>query len=224
MKKTIIAANWKSNKTKSEAKNWLEQVAIADLPMNLEIIILPSFTLLDYVSSYIKVNGLPFRIGAQDISPFESGAYTGEISSSQIKEFADYVLIGHSERRTNFSEDKEMINKKIEKATTGELIPIVCISDLSQIDNFSSNKGIIIAYEPKGAISTSGPNAKAESPDLVSEFVKKIKERLSLEVIYGGSVDVSNVRQYLNLEDISGALVGGQSLEPKNFINLLKKC
>lgn len=222
MKNKILVANWKSNKTKTEAKNWLEEVSAQSFPEILEVIILAPFTLLDTISGHIRVNDLPFKLGAQDVSPFDSGAYTGEISAKQIKEFADYVLIGHSERRTNFSEDKEIVRKKIEKAIAAGLTPIVCVSDLSQIDNLESNKEIVIAYEPPGVISTSGPNASPESPALVSEFIKKLKERLSVEVIYGGSVDADNIRKYLSLENISGVLVGGQSLDPGSFINILK--
>lgn len=220
MKKTLIAVNWKSNKTKSEAKEWIEEVSLADLPEGLDIIIFPPFTLLDILSGYIKVNSLPFKLGAQNLSPFASGAYTGEISSLQIKEFADYVLIGHSERRTNFEESNELVKKKIDQALNGNLTPIVCLSTLEQSQGLTSEK-IIFAYEPPTAISTNGPGVEAENPKNVSVFAEKLKERIRSRIMYGGSVDPSNIKSYTSLENISGVLVGGQSLEAESFIKLI---
>src|SRR3990172_1181651 len=198
MKNALIFANWKSNKTKNEANNWLEEVSLQNTAQNLEIVILTPFTLLDYVSAYIKTNSLSIKAGAQDVSPFENGPYTGEVSASQIKEFAEFVLIGHSERRTNFEESDEMVRKKVEQAASFGLIPVVCISELSQLTGLQSYQDIIVAYEPPSAISTSGPNASAENPDLVSEFAAKIKEKLSVKVIYGGSIDADNIKEYLS--------------------------
>jgi len=222
MKNKLLVANWKSNKTKNEAKTWLEEVSVQNFGDSLEMVILPPFTLLDCVNQYIKMNSLPFKIGAQDISPFDSGPYTGEVSAKQAKEFADYVLIGHSERRTNFGDSDEMVRKKVNLAIAEGITPIVCFSNASQLDGLESKKEIVFAYEPKGAISTSGPNAQPENPSLVSEFVQKIKEKILSEVIYGGSVNSNNVKEYLDLENISGALIGGQSLDPVNFINIIK--
>lgn len=221
MKKTLIAANWKSNKTKKEARNWIFEVSRQEFPENLEIIILPPFTLLDYLDSFIKANNLKLKLGAQDISPFGLGAYTGEVNASQVKEFASYVLIGHSERRKNFSESDEQINQKIQRAESLDLTPILCISDILQIKDINSKKEMIIAYEPPGAISTSGPEAKAEDPDSVLEFVRKIKEKNPARVIYGGSVDSNNVKNYTELDNIEGVLVGGKSLDAESFINLV---
>jgi len=222
MENRLIFANWKSNKTKDEAKNWLEEVSVQAFPQNLAIVILAPFTLLDFVGSYIKMNSLPLKVGAQDISPFKSGPYTGEVSASQIKEFSEFVLIGHSERRTNFGESNEMIRKKIERALSSGLMPVVCISEVTHLEGLESYKDIVIAYEPPSAISTSSPNALAENPDLVSEFAQKVMEKMSVRIIYGGSVDANNIKNYLTLDNISGALVGGASLDPLSFTNILK--
>lgn len=221
MKKTLIAANWKSNKTKNEARNWIFEVSRQEFPENLEIVILPPFTLLDFLDSFIKANNLKLKLGAQDISLFGPGAYTGEVNASQVKEFASYVLIGHSERRKNFSESDEQINQKIQQAESLDLTPILCISDILQIKDINSKKEMIIAYEPPGAISTSGPGAEAEDPDSVLEFVRKIKEKNPAKVIYGGSVDSDNVKNYTGLDNIEGVLVGGKSLDAESFINLV---
>lgn len=216
MDKTIIAANWKSHKTKIEAQKWLSEVALKDLPSNLEVVIFPPFTLLDYVSSFIKVNDLPLKVGAQDISPFDEGAYTGEVSASQISEFASYVLIGHSERRSNFSESNSLISQKIKKSIEHKITPIVCVSDLSQLESIGN--GNIIAYEPLNAIGSGEP----EDPTLVKEFAQKIKAKTNSLVLYGGSITPENIKNYLSLENISGLLVGGQSLDEDTFMSIIQ--
>lgn len=222
MKKTLIIANWKSNKTKSEARNWIFELSQQKFPDNLEIVISPSFTLLDFLDSFIKVNDLPFKLGAQNISSFEGGPYTGEVSAKQIREFADYVLIGHSERRKNFSENDEIIKSKIQQAQLLKLTPIICVSDLYQLENIELNENMVLAFEPPGAISTSSSDSKAEDPSIVSDFAKKIKEKADVPVVYGGSIDTSNIKSYLALDDIDGVLVGGNSLDAEIFIDLIK--
>lgn len=215
MEKIIIAANWKSHKTKIEAQKWLSEIALKDFPSNLEIVVFPPFTLLDYVSSFIKVNDLPLKVGAQDVSPFNDGAFTGEVSAKQISEFASYVLIGHSERRLNFSEENKIIEEKIQRSLETELTPIVCISKLEQLGEF---RNCIVAYEPIEAIGTGQP----EDPKTVEEFIEKIKLHTNSPVIYGGSVSPDNAKQYTSLKNISGLLIGGQSLNEISFMKIIQ--
>ncbi len=214
MKKLSLFANWKSNKTKTEAEEWLNEFNFQGSE-NIETIILPPFTLLDIVSEFIKKNNLDIQIGAQDISPFGMGAYTGEVNGDQIKEFGKYVLIGHSERRSNFSETKELIDLKIQEAIKNNLIPVVCISDISELPTINSPE-LIVAYEPLAAIGTNTP----EDPSLVSSVVNEIKSKLVCKVIYGGSVNSQNIKNYTNL-DIDGVLVGGESLKASSFLDLI---
>lgn len=218
MKKTLIAANWKSNKTKFEAKDWIEDISLESIPEQLEVVIFSPFTLLDIISGYIRVNSLPFKLGAQDISPYDSGSYTGEVSGAQIKEFADYVVIGHSERRSNFSESDEMISEKVKRAIEKGLTPIVCVSKMEQVNSLTFDPKIILAYEPLGSIG----NGNAEDPNVVNDFITSVKDKFQFEVIYGGSVNAQNVKSYLNLENISGVLVGTGSLDPKSFMEIIK--
>lgn len=217
MKNKLLAANWKSNKTKFEAKDWLVEISNYEFPEGVEVILFPPSTLLDVVSGYVRVNSMPFKIGAQDVSPFGPGAYTGEVSAEQIKEFADYVLIGHSERRVNFSESTDMIIKKIDRAISVGLTPIVCVSELKELSGLSSSR-IVVAYEPISAIGT----GEAMDPNLVEDFSKEIKKINIQNVIYGGSVNSENVKSYLSLPSVDGLLVGGQSLDPKSFADLIK--
>lgn len=219
MKKTLIAANWKSNKTKTEAKNWLEEIFTQTIPEHLEVVIFCPFTLLDTISGYIRVNSLPFKLGAQDISPFDCGAYTGEVSGAQIKEFADYVLIGHSERRSNFSESDKLLEQKVNRALEAGLEPIFFVQNSETV----IPPGIkTIVYEPPGSISTVS-GGTPDSPENVSSNIEKINAGRSFEsILYGGSVNSNNVKSYLNLKNISGVVVGAQSLDPKSFIEVIK--
>lgn len=217
MKNKLLAANWKSNKTKFEAKDWLIEVADSGVPPNLDVVIFPPFTLLDLISGYVKVNSLPFKVGAQDVSPFEGGAYTGEVSAKQIEEFCDYVIIGHSERRKNFNEGKEMVLQKIKKAEAEGLSPIVCISELNELEGLESGKAVI-AYEPLASIGT----GNAEDPKAVEDFAAKIRQVKNNTIIYGGSVGPDNIKNYLSIPLVEGVLVGSASLDAAKFIDLIK--
>jgi len=145
------------------------------------------------------------------------GPYTGEVSPKQIKEFAEYVLIGHSERRQNFGETNEAINQKIEKAIFNNLKPIVCVSDTLHVESLTSDK-VIISYEPIEAIGTGKP----DDPTNSNLMAKKIKDINSVsKVIYGGSVNSDNINKYTSQENLGGVLVGGESLAAISFLNII---
>ena len=216
MKELLVVANWKSNIIKKDIKNWLNEFSLSDFSDQVSVLLLPPFTLLDDINSFIRINDIRLSIGAQDISPFEAGSYTGEINAIQVKEFGDYVLIGHSERRINFLETDDLINKKIEQAIKVGLKPIVCVSDLNQVKSLV-RKEIIIAYEPINAIGTGNP----EDPSIVSEFCIQIKEIVDTKILYGGSVNHENIKNYTNLNEIDGVLVGKASLEVASLIKLI---
>lgn len=220
MKKPLIAANWKSNKKKNEAKNWLEEFSKKEFGES-EIIIFPSFTLLDFVSNFIKEKSLPLKIGAQDISKFSGGPYTGEVNVGQIKDFCEFVLIGHSERRSNFQEDLETIRIKTENAISASLRPIICISNFDEARSLEFAKDAIFAYEPPESISTN-PNSKPAEISDVSNFAQKFSVTFENELIYGGSVNAQNVSDYSKIDGISGFLVGGESLDPNSFFEIIK--
>lgn len=222
MKKLFIIANWKSNKTIEEAEKWLHdfaEVLKSDNSniKNKEIIVCPSFTLLEH-SRYCSANlKLPLKLGAQNISPFDRGAYTGEVFGSQIKEFAQYVIIGHSERRKNFSETNEMLAQKVLMAKKYNLTPIFCIQNEKtpvpqEID--------VIAYEPPTAIGTGNPDTP-ENAEKVAGFIKE-KNKDVTNVLYGGSVTSENVNSFTKMPNIDGVLVGGASLDLVEFSQIIK--
>lgn len=217
MKNLIIAANWKSNKTKEEARKWLEEYSLEKIPENIEVILCVPFTLLDMMCSYIKVNDLNLKLGSQNVSRFPKGAHTGEIYANQIKEFADFALIGHSERRKTFGETDEIVNKKIEAAKNVGLKTIVCVSSIEQIKNLTS-EDTIIAYEPLDAIGTGNP----ELPKDVAEMATRIKMAKNSKLLYGGSINSDNIHSYTEIKDIDGVLIGMDSLDINSFIKNIK--
>lgn len=221
MKKLIIA-NWKSNKTSIEAEEWIKQLTIDNLQLtNKEIVVCPPFTLLPILKE--KANELGIKLGAQNISPFGEGAFTGEVNGEQIKELADFVIVGHSERRKNFGEKDEVINRKIEQAIANSIVPILCISSLDQLINHKSyiiNQKAIVAYEPLEAIGTGNP----DTPENAEQVAKKIREinNEAMYILYGGSVSSGNVNDFTKMPNINGVLVGNASLDPKEFLELIK--
>lgn len=220
MKQLFIIGNWKSNKTVAETIEWLrfmkdKKSDVASL-QNKTLIVCVPFTLLYTVSSYIKEYALSIKVGAQDISPFDEGAYTGEINGKQLKEFADYVIIGHSERRRYFQENDDVLGKKVILAKHYGLEPIYCVPDkTSDIPSGLS----FVAYEPLDAISTSG--AHPILPEEANAAAGKISvENQITHPLYGGSVTPENVNRYSAMHSIHGFLIGGASLDPAAFLSL----
>jgi triosephosphate isomerase (TIM) len=222
-RKIFIVANWKSNITELEAKNWLNEFRVEGLGLSgKEIVVCPSFTLLSNLKSYFLDYSFPVKLGAQDISPMDEGAYTGGVNGKQIKEFAEYVIVGHSERRKNFSETGEVINLKIDQALKSDLTVIACVSNLDQVkalEKFKESSGLVVAYEPLFAIGS----GTADIPESADEMAKNIKLILSkVPVLYGGSVTSANVSSFLKMSNISGVLVGKASLDPKEFYAIVQ--
>lgn len=217
MKKLYIVANWKSNKTILQAKKWFQGLKIKDLRLkNKEIVICSSFTSLPILKSLIMNHKSSIKLGAQNVSPFDEGAYTGEVNAKQIKEFAEFVIIGHSERRKNFLESDEMLFKKAEFAKQYGLTPIFCVQGTeTQIPSNST----IIAYEPINAIGTGHPDT-AEAAEEVASFFKKNHNVQYL--LYGGSVTSKNVKGFTQMSSIDGVLVGGASLDAQEFYAIIQ--
>lgn len=219
MGKSLIVANLKSYKNENEAKNWLEGfLKIKELNLDLgqkEIIICPSFTQLFSFFSFFSSNNLNVGLGAQDVSPFDEGAFTGEVNAKQIKDFAQFVLIGHSERRTNFNESEDMLTKKVAMALKYGLNPIFLI----QNQEASIPEGVrIIAYDPAFAIGTGNP----DTPENADAVAAVIKSKHNAQVLYGGSVTSGNVKSFTAKANLDGVIVGGASLEAEEFIKIIQ--
>lgn len=219
MDKKIIIANWKSHKGLSEAQAFIENISKSINKINLEnkeIIIAPSFPLLEKCKTLIEKHNLEIYLSAQDISAFGEGAFTGEVNSKQIKELAEYVIIGHSERRELLNEDDEILAKKVIEAKKSDLKIIYCIQNSSQKIPSGAE---IVAYEPPTAIGSGSP----DNPTHIESVFKEITIKFSGRILYGGSVDEKNVRNFIYINNCSGLLVGGASLEPESFTTLISQ-
>lgn len=219
MKSLFIAGNWKSNKTLFEAENWLNKFKTfsADTVKfeDKTIVICAPFTLLSLLKDKVKSLNLPLSLAAQNISPFDSGAYTGEVNAVQIKELADWVVIGHSERRKYFNETDELLQKKVDQSKSAGLKIIYCVPDDKSVVPQSVD---VIAYEPVWAIGT----GKADTPENAGSVISKIKANFQVKtIIYGGSVTPENVKSFTDMPSIDGVLPGGASLDAEKFWNLI---
>jgi len=223
MGKVLIVANLKSNKNENEAKNWLETFKkIKELNLDLsqkEVIVCPSFTQLFSFFSYFSSNNIPARLGAQNVSPFDEGAFTGEVNAKQIKDFAQYVLIGHSERRKNFQESERMLEEKVKRTIGVGLEPIFFAQDA----NATIPSGVKIGvYEPPSAISTVSKGIP-DDPKTVLDVAAKLKSKYMLEhILYGGSVDSNNVSNFTSLGVVDGVVPGRASLDAQEFIKIIQ--
>lgn len=248
MRKPIIAANWKMYKTQKEAVDFLESLAASSLKEDREVWIAPPFTAISALSSTEKKAKISLKIGAQTISEHTEGAFTGEISARMAVEAgAQFVIIGHSERRQIFHETNAQIRKKTEKALEQSLIPMLCVGEtegersLGQTNSvlkkqleealhgFSSPsiQSLVIAYEPVWAIGT----GKVATPELANEahhYVRKVLADLfglevakEIRILYGGSVKPEFIKDLMDERDIDGALVGGASLNPDSFLKII---
>lgn len=225
-KKIWIIANWKSNKTIAEALDWISQVG-PKLPKreDLKIVVCPTFSSLSEVKKAITVGNFPIIVGSQNLSPFGVGAYTGEESASLLKEIVDLSILGHSERRYNFGETDKLVSQKVTQALDSGIIPLVCVQEENTPvpDNCS-----MIAYEPVSAISTGLSNTpgvgRADNPESANTIAKYFKQKYkrTLEVIYGGSVDSTNVKGFIAMENIGGVLIGNASLNAEEFLKIIQ--
>lgn len=245
MRKPIIAGNWKMNKTISEAIDFINNVKDKVQNDKVEAVICAPFLALKDLKEATK--GTNIKIGAQNMHFEESGAFTGEVSPVMLKEIGiDYVVIGHSERREYFNETDETVNKKVLKALEYGIDPIICCGETLEhrennetksickvqiekaLENVSKEdlSKVVVAYEPIWAIGT-GKTATAEDANDVIKYIREVIANLygelanDVRIQYGGSVKPSNVAEIMNQSDIDGALVGGASLLPNDYIELV---
>ena len=244
----VVAGNWKMNKTVEEARDLVSMISgkLREIS-KVEKVLCPPYIAIPAL--YEMLQGSEIGLGAQNLHWEEKGAYTGEVSPGMVKEFCKYVIIGHSERRTFFGETDETVSRKVSVAIKVGLTPIVCVGEtleqyesgltsevvrrqikvgLAEIDPASASR-IIVAYEPVWAIGT-GKASSGENANQVHQYV--IRPGLSdlfgeetataIRILYGGSVTAANASEFFAFPDIDGALVGGASLKPDEFVAITK--
>ncbi len=246
MRRKVIAGNWKMNKLPNETMEFLTELEPLVKDTQNEVVVCVPYTDLFYALNIAQ--GTNIKIGAQNLNENEKGAYTGEVSGEMLKSIGvEYVIIGHSERRAYYNETDESVNKKLKKALSLELKPIVCVGEsLEQresgsakdivttqtrlaLEGLSSDqvKSTIIAYEPIWAIGT----GKTATKEDANETIKWIRDEIAnlygkdvaddVIIQYGGSVKSSNANELFTMSDIDGGLVGGASLIPDEFSKIV---
>lgn len=246
MRKPLIAGNWKMYKNSREAREFVEEFKKVYHASDVEVAICAPFTQL--VPLKEALNGTGIKLGAQNMHFAKEGAYTGEISPGMLAEIGvDYCIIGHSERRQYFNETDDSINQKLKQAFAHGIVPILCVGEvLSQREAGMEHTVVknqlladlagltpeeaartVIAYEPIWAIGT-GINASPEQANDMIGFIRQVVQELygedvSEQVViqYGGSVKPNNIEELMNMDEIDGALVGGASLKPEDFIQIV---
>lgn len=247
MRKKIVAGNWKMNNTFQEAEELISVVAddLDEKDLLCEVIVCPPALYLEMASDYAEESVL--EIAAQNVSQFDNGAYTGEISASMLNAMdVGYCIIGHSERRKYFNESNKELSEKVEKLLDNNISPIFCIGELleerdtnnhfevvkSQLDeglfnlNADEFSNVVIAYEPVWAIGT-GVVATPEQAQEMHSYIRgliseKYNDAIAQEttILYGGSCNAQNAATLFANEDVDGGLIGGASLKAEDFVKI----
>ncbi|GAB3466021.1 triose-phosphate isomerase [Streptomonospora sediminis] len=251
-RKPLIAGNWKLNNNHLEAIALVQKLAFALNDSDFdsaEVVVLPPFTNLRSVQTLVDGDKLKIGYGAQDISAHEKGAYTGEISGAMLAKLGcTYALAGHSERREYHQEDDAVVNAKVKAAFAADITPILCLGEgldvrkageqvphtLAQLDGALKDitaeqaARLVVAYEPVWAIGT----GEVATPEDAQEVCHALRGRLgelysgevaaAARILYGGSVKADNIGGIMDKDDVDGALVGGASLKPEEFVKLAR--
>jgi triosephosphate isomerase (TIM) len=252
-RKPLVAGNWKMHNNHFEALALTQKLAFALNARDFaaaDVAVLPPFTALRSVQTLIEGDKLQLGHGAQDLSPHDDGAYTGDISGRMLAKLGcQYVLAGHSERRQYHHEDDALVGAKVQAALRAAITPILCVGEplavreagghiarcLSQLDGALDGisgaqvmAGLVVAYEPVWAIGT----GKVATPEDAQEVCGAIRDRISaghgaevaagVRILYGGSVKPDNMPAIMAQPDIDGALVGGASLDAGDFVRICR--
>ncbi|MCE1254312.1 MAG: triose-phosphate isomerase [Anaerolineae bacterium] len=247
MRKPFVAGNWKMNKTVEQAKALVAEILPGIQSIDsVERVFCPPATSLPTLSELLKDSGV--GLGAQNMHWEASGAYTGELSAGMVKEFCQYVILGHSERRAYFAETDGTVNKKTKAALAAGLTPIVCVGEtldenkanltaevikrqihqgLAEMSPEQASK-IVVAYEPVWAIGTGLAATAPEANTVIKSYIRDTMKEMfgagvaeGVRILYGGSVTAANAAEFFSQPDIDGALVGGACSKP-DFIQIVK--
>lgn len=251
-RRPLMAGNWKMNVNHLEAIALVQKIAFAlnDADYDaVDVVVLPPFTDLRSVQTLIDADGYRIEFGAQDVSAHDKGAYTGEVSAAMLAKLGcSYVAVGHSERREYHQESSELVSVKARAALAHDITPIICVGeglDVRQAGEHlpftvgqlresiaglteSELERIVVAYEPVWAIGT----GEVATPEDAQEVCGALREFLAEEVsaaiaestriLYGGSVKVTNIAGIMAQPDVDGALIGGASLDPEEFVGIVR--
>jgi triosephosphate isomerase len=229
-KKPLVVANWKATKTIKETIEWVKEAKTGLKKIgNAEAIICPPFTSIPATVSLFESTNI--KVGAQDVSRFEKGAYTGEVTVEMLDGLVTYCIVGHSERRKYFGETDDAVIEKVRSLLDYKITPILCISDLAQMDSYLARgkeivgeaDKIIFVDEPPSAISGGG-DYRPDDPKNANKNAGKISEKIGRKVatLYGGSINPENAASFFSQSNIDGGLVGQASTNPKTFLGIFE--
>lgn len=247
--KTLIAANWKMNKLPSESEGWARDflAQLQDTPHDhADIVLCPPYLHLTSLNTLLVAS--PVRLGAQDVSAHDEGAYTGEIAAKMLFDVGvNYVIVGHSERREYHEESDALIRSKVERVLATDMVPILCVGEvleqreggeakkvvLAQLEagleglEPSDAESLVVAYEPVWAIGTGQTATAADAQEMCGAIREALATRYpnfgkDVRVLYGGSVKANNAPELFSQNDIDGALVGGASLDVAALLGIIE--
>jgi len=251
-RRPLIAGNWKMNFDHLRAVAFVQKIAwiLKDAkfsPSEVEVSVFPPFTDIRSVQTLIESDSLGFALGAQDLSPFDEGAHTGDISGEFLKKLnCRYVIIGHSERRQDHHETDNLVTAKTKAALKHGLVPVICVGETSEdlekfgasavpvgqlravLAELAADSDIVVAYEPVWAIGSGQAATPAQAQEVCAALRSVIADELSSEtaettrILYGGSVKSVNIASFMREKDIDGALVGGASLDAEEFAKIVQ--
>ncbi|HXD62793.1 MAG TPA: triose-phosphate isomerase [Lacisediminihabitans sp.] len=248
----LIAGNWKMNLDHLQSIAFVQKLAwsLKDAHHDfaaVEVAVFPPFTDLRSVQTLVSADRLPLKFGAQDVSAHESGAFTGEISAAFLRALeCEYVIIGHSERRTLHGESDDVVAAKVAAALSHSLVPVICVGETAEdleihgpsavpvaqlraaLDGVKAGSNIVVAYEPVWAIGSGQPATPEQAEQVAAQLRVVIEESLGADaaaatrILYGGSVKSGNIAGFMRQPNVDGALVGGASLDQAEFSSIAR--
>ncbi len=247
MRKPLVAGNWKMNGSRENAKTLVSAVKDGATGLSIDIVICPPFVYLSDVSTLLE--GGSVSLGAQNVSQCENGAFTGEISAGMLKDIVcEYVILGHSERRSIYGEDDALVAEKVIAANAAGLKPIFCVGELleeresdqteavvarqldvllNSAEGLAAMQDAVIAYEPVWAIGTGMTASPQQAQDVHAFIRQRVADKDAaladrVQIVYGGSVKPDNAEELFAKADIDGGLIGGASLKAEDFLAICR--
>ena len=246
MRRTIVAGNWKMNASTESVNKLILGILSGMSEVSSEVVVCAPFPYLSQVEDLIADSQV--KLGAQNLNPNDSGAFTGEVSANMIKDFgARHVIVGHSERRSHYGETSALVAEKVQAALNNDLTPLLCVGEsleqreageteivvaeqinaVIELVGIGAFRNIIIAYEPVWAIGT-GKTASPEQAQAVHLFIRSLlgenNENIAqnIPILYGGSMNAGNANELIACDDIDGGLIGGAALKAEDFLQICK--
>lgn len=251
MKPKIVIGNWKMNKNFDEAQDLINDITekLADYNLETEVVLCPPMLYAELVTDLADEEGAPFYAGVQNVSEYENGAYTGEVSAEMLANMdVSFCIVGHSERRKYFGETNAIVLKKMQRLLANDIVPVMCCGE--SLEERKANQHfevvkkqleetvyqltpeqmerVMIAYEPIWAIGTGETATPAQAQEMLAFIRNTIEKKFGTEmavntyILYGGSCNAKNALELFSQQDVDGGLIGGASLKADDFVKIIE--